>query len=106
MDSIEQPVVLELPGRIAPADVPLLCARLRRLTADGGTGREIVCDAGRLAVADLTAVHAVARLRLTARRLGRELRLVNAGPELLALLDLTGLGGDDQGRAAPLIPRC
>ncbi|AWI30617.1 STAS domain-containing protein [Streptomyces tirandamycinicus] len=106
MDSVEQPIVLELGDRITPADVPLLCARLRRHTAaDDGTGREVVCDAGRLAVADLTAVNAVARLRLTARRLGRELRLVNAGPELLALLALVGLDDGDPGWPAPVSPR-
>jgi anti-anti-sigma regulatory factor len=105
VDSTGEPIVVELIGRITPADVPLLCARLRRRAAGDGTGRDVVCDAGLLAVADLTAVGAVARLRLTARRLGRELRLVNAGPELLALLALVGLGDDDPDRPSPLSPR-
>lgn len=85
--------------------MPLLCARLRRHAAVDGTGGEVVCDAGRLAVADLTAVNAVARLRLTALGLGRELRLVNAGPELLALLSLVGLGDDDPDRPSRVSPR-
>ncbi|MFC5799695.1 STAS domain-containing protein [Streptomyces formicae] len=143
MDSPREPIVLELIGRISPADVPLLCARLRQqaVTADGaeteadtesdaesdaesdtggdtesdtGTGidpdagtdaaGEVICDAGGLTVADLTAVNAIARLRLTARRLGRCLRLRNAAPELLALLDFVGLGGDDPDRPAVLTP--
>ncbi|MDI9887809.1 STAS domain-containing protein [Streptomyces sp. HNM0645] len=105
MDSTRQPIVLELVGRITPADVPLLCARLRRRTTGDCAGREVVCDAARLAVADLTAVEAVARLRLTARRLGRELRLANAGPELLTLLALAGLGDDGPDRPSPVSPR-
>ncbi|MER7814136.1 STAS domain-containing protein [Streptomyces sp. NPDC096153] len=104
MDSTRQPIVVKLIGRITPADVPPLCARLRRHAAGDATGREVVCDAGLLAVADLTAVNAVARLRLTALGLGRELRLVNAGPELLALLSLVGLG-DDPDRPPRVSPR-
>ncbi|MFE7774110.1 STAS domain-containing protein [Streptomyces sp. NPDC057445] len=99
VDSTRQPLVLELIGRITPADVPLLCAQLRaRGDTDAGPG-EVICDAAGLTVADLTAVDAIARLRLTARRLGRDLRLRNAGPELTGLLDLVGLGDEvGQGR--------
>ncbi|WP_262006989.1 STAS domain-containing protein [Streptomyces sp. FIT100] len=133
MDSPREPIVLELIGRISPADVPLLCAQLRQQAVTGdGSGRaagadteadadadtdtdtdtdaesdaagEVICDAGRLMVADLTAVNAIARLRLTARRLGRCLLLRNAAPELLALLDLVGLGEDGPDRPAVLTP--
>ncbi|MGW2562975.1 STAS domain-containing protein [Streptomyces sp. NPDC001514] len=97
MDSTRKPIVLELIGRVSPADVPLLCAHLQAqvVTATEAAG-DVICEAGALTVADLTAVDAIARLRLTARRLGRGLRLRNAGPELLALLDFVGLGDDDQ----------
>ncbi|MEU2259665.1 STAS domain-containing protein [Streptomyces sp. NPDC019645] len=105
MDSTRQPIVMELVGRITPADVPLLCARLRGHATGDGNGGEVVCDASRLAVADLTAVNAVARLRLTALGLGRELRLVSAGPELLALLALVGLSDDDPYRPSRVSPR-
>ncbi|MEU2154914.1 STAS domain-containing protein [Streptomyces sp. NPDC019396] len=92
MDSNRQPLVLELTGRVTPADVLLLCAWLKAdAEAWGGPG-EAVCDAAGLTVADLTAVEAIVRLRLTARRLGWELRLCNAGPELIGLLELVGLG--------------
>ncbi|NEC19193.1 STAS domain-containing protein, partial [Streptomyces parvus] len=40
---------------------------------------------------DLTAVEAVARLGLVARRAGHTLRLRRVPPELRALLDLVGL---------------
>jgi len=66
---------------------------------------------GRLADArpDLALVDALARLQLSARRLGCSIRLRNPSPDLLDLLDLVGLadlvvgGGDlslDTGREA------
>lgn len=109
VDSTE-PIVLELIGRVTPADVPLLCAQLQSqvvtgIGADAGpdtrTG-DVICDVGRLTVADLTTVNAVARLRLTARRLGRNVRLRNAGRELILLLDLVGLG-DNLGHDEPVL---
>ena len=47
-----------------------------------------VHDAGR---ADLALVDALARLQLTARRLGCSIRLRNPGADLLELLELVGL---------------
>jgi hypothetical protein len=48
------------------------------------------CDVSSLD-ADLSSVDALARLQLLARRLGHEVRLQNASPELWALLSLVGL---------------
>ncbi len=48
---------------------------------------------GGCACPDLDLVDHLARLQLTARRLGCEIRLVKAGPELRELLDLVGLTG-------------
>jgi ABC-type transporter Mla MlaB component len=53
--------------------------------------REITCDADALA-ADATAVDALARLQLGARRQGSEIRLSGASAELEALLAFCGLG--------------
>jgi hypothetical protein len=50
----------------------------------------IVCDVGALA-ADAAAVDALARLQLTARRLGYEIRLGDASVDLQDLLDFVGL---------------
>ena len=85
------PRVLTLRGRIAANDVPFLCARWRVAihSADG----EVLCDAGGLIDADVAAVDAIARLWLAARRLGRELTVRNASPDLLQLLALCGLAG-------------
>jgi hypothetical protein len=50
----------------------------------------IVCDVGALAP-DASAVDALARLQLTARRLGYEIRLRDASVALQDLLDFVGL---------------
>jgi len=54
-------------------------------------GSTIVCDVGALSP-EIGAVDALARLHLTARRLGVELRFRNAGPELAQLVAFAGLG--------------
>ncbi|MBX7465703.1 lipid asymmetry maintenance protein MlaB [Streptomyces sp. NPDC056132] len=91
-EPLEQPPVLVLPDPLTFADVPLLCERLRGLYGAGA--HVVVCDLAALSRADLAAVEAVARLRLTARRAGGRVVLRNAGAGLVALLDLTGLGLD------------
>jgi anti-anti-sigma regulatory factor len=84
-------IVMRIAGRLTPDDVPPLCEELSARIS--GTGvMEAVCDVGGLTHPDLAAVDALARLRLTARRLGCPIRLRNAGLELRALLDLVGLG--------------
>jgi hypothetical protein len=50
----------------------------------------IFCDVGALAP-DAAAVDALARLQLTARRLGYEIRLRDASVDLQDLLDFVGL---------------
>lgn len=51
----------------------------------------IVCDVGALDAPDMAIVDALARLQLSARRLGCEIRLLNATERLRELLDLAGL---------------
>ena len=50
----------------------------------------LVCDVGALAP-DAVTIDALARLQLTARRLGREVRLRHASSELQELLAFVGL---------------
>lgn len=114
-----QPIVVRIAGRVTPADVPRLCAELSAqlmgadaadatgavpatgdIAATRATGAvpatratEAICDVGELTHPNLAAVDALARLQLTARRLGCRVRLRNAGHELLSLLDLVGLVG-------------
>ncbi len=57
------------------------------------------CDAAALTGVDLETVDALARLALTARRMGARLVVRNASADLRALLDLAGLvvRGDGSG---------
>ncbi|MET9799475.1 STAS domain-containing protein [Streptomyces sp. NPDC006368] len=93
MDATE-PKVLLVVGLIEPAAVPRLCEELGELlggsTADGG---EVVCDVGGVTRPNLAAVDALARLHLTARRLGHRMAVRNAHPGLRALAELVGLAG-------------
>lgn len=98
-----------LAGPIDRADIPVLCDRFRAaVQADGGDerdGRPVTCDVAGLSgpgAATVEAVDALARLALTARRLGRRLVLHGTADDLRDLLVLTGLAevvlpGDDDG---------
>ncbi|MEU5220818.1 STAS domain-containing protein [Streptomyces sp. NPDC020807] len=86
MDPCRAPLVLTLPARPARDEMAGLCARL----AHAPPG-DVVCQVGALGGADLVAVDALARLGLAAKRHGHRIRFEGAGPELRALLLLTGL---------------
>ncbi|MFD3728343.1 STAS domain-containing protein [Streptomyces sp. NPDC058671] len=77
---------MTLPARPSRDEVARLCARLG--AAPPG---DVVCEVGALARADLAAVDVLARLRLAAGRRGHRIRFHGAGPDLRALLLLTGL---------------
>jgi ABC-type transporter Mla MlaB component len=83
-------VDLVIDGLITPSDVRGLCARAR-LLLEGSDADVLVCDVGAFVLPDAVAVEALARLQLTARRLGRQVRLRHASVELKQLLDLVGL---------------
>lgn len=83
-------MVLVIDGPMACADVPALCERIRALPQGCGTG-VVVCDVSHVTSPDAGTVDALARLQLSARRLGHEIVLRHAGRELRELLDLTGL---------------
>jgi ABC-type transporter Mla MlaB component len=82
--------VLVLTGPIARADIPVICERTRVRLECGGAG-PVVCDVGALTEADVGTVDVLARLLLTARRLGREVRLSGVSCELREVLTLVGL---------------
>lgn len=100
-------IVVVIGEPLGHADVPLLCARLRTLL-ERSDADLVVCDLAALAHADLGTVDALARLQLTARRLGRRVRLRRASPELRELLAFVGLrlgvepGGQAEQRKPPL----
>jgi ABC-type transporter Mla MlaB component len=81
--------ILVIDGPVAAADVPLLCERLRAVLRRGDT-EVVVCDVGTLA-ADASTIEALARLQLTARELGRRIRLQRTSHDLDRLLEFAGL---------------
>jgi ABC-type transporter Mla MlaB component len=83
-------IVLSLGGPLARSDLPALCARVRDLLA-ASDAELVLCDVSGLLEADAVALDALARLQLTARRLGRRMRLRHASDELGDLLVFTGL---------------
>jgi ABC-type transporter Mla MlaB component len=90
--SSREPKTIELgmAGPILRMDIPCLCAHARRLLESGDADR-LVCDVGALADPDAVTIDALARLQLTARRVGSQIWLRNASRELRELLDFAGL---------------
>ena len=83
-------IVMVIDGPTTPADIDGLCECLRR-ELEARPIERILCDVGALIDPDLATVDALARLQLTARRLGYGIRLLGARGELLELLALCGL---------------
>jgi len=85
-------IELGVNGAIARDEIPALCERARGLLEPGDAGR-LICDVGGVTEPDAVTIDALARLQLTARRLGREIALRHASGELLELLEFVGLSG-------------
>lgn len=85
----QPPLDVTIRGPLARADLPGLCERVCRLL---GAARPslAICNVEGLP-ADAVAVDALARLQLAARHHGCQVRLRNASPELLELVDFMGL---------------
>ena len=77
-------------GSLVPSDLPTLCERVRFLLESSGAD-VVLCDVSGLAGLDAVAVDALARLQLTALRLGRRVCVRNASNELQQLLVFIGL---------------
>ncbi len=75
-----------------------LCSKARALV-ESGRADLLVCDLAGVAHPDLVVVDALARLQLTARRLGCALRLRHAGDDMRALLAFVGLADVVRGDA-------
>jgi ABC-type transporter Mla MlaB component len=83
-------IVLVLSGPVADDQVVGLCERVRGLL-ERSEADLMICDVGALDDPDGATLDLVARLQLTARRLGRRVRLLDACGELQDLIELTGL---------------
>ena len=77
-------------GSVDASALPVLEARLCSALAAGAC--VVTYDLTRVEGARLCTVDALARLQLTARRRGAQIRLRGVRPELAGLLDLAGLG--------------
>lgn len=86
----EQIRAIDLGAPTVSAELPALCDRLRSLPV-AGPGMVVTCDLAGLSNPDCATVEGLARLQLTARRLGCTVRLRNASDELHDLLALVGL---------------
>jgi ABC-type transporter Mla MlaB component len=84
-----EPVQFAVHGPIAREDLPGLCDRVCRVFADNAEV-DLVCDV-RSVAPDAVTVDALARLQLAAHRNGRKVRLQNASPELLELVEFMAL---------------
>ena len=76
-------------GPIARDEIPVVCERARALL-ERCEADTVVCDVGALGQT-VVAVDVLARLQLTARRVGRRVELAGVRVELRDLLDLAGL---------------
>jgi ABC-type transporter Mla MlaB component len=81
--------VLVISGPIDPGHVAWLCERARLLLE--ACEEDVICDVAGVDDPDAATVDALARLQLTARRLGYRVRLRGACGELQGLLLLMGL---------------
>jgi ABC-type transporter Mla MlaB component len=83
-------IVLVISGPVPDDQVVSLCERVGRMLERSGANL-VICDVGALDDPDAATVDLVARLQLTARRLGRKVHLLDACGELQDLIELTGL---------------
>jgi ABC-type transporter Mla MlaB component len=84
--------VLIMLGPVPRDGIPALCERARRLLAGCDAG-PLSCDVDALANPDAATIDALARLQLTALRLGHRVELQRARGPLVELLVLSGLSG-------------
>ena len=84
--------VLIMIGPVTRDGIPALCERARRLL-EGCDAGPVSCDVDALAEPDAVTVDALARLQLTALRLGYRVELQRARSPLVELLALSGLSG-------------
>jgi STAS domain len=85
-------VVVVVDGPFSRRGIAGLCARAGRLLATGEIDL-ITYDVGSVTEPDVMAIEALARLQLTARRIGGSIQVRHASGELRDLLDMVGLCG-------------
>ena len=82
--------VLVVEGPIERADIDALCRTTQRRLEESAADA-LACDLGALYQADAVTVEALARLCLTARRVGLDFGMLHASPHLEELICFMGL---------------
>jgi ABC-type transporter Mla MlaB component len=77
-------------GRLGRTDIASVCEKARPLLTDGDPGM-VVCDVRGVVEPDAVTIDALARLQLTARRLGHEVQIRHASHQLQQLFEFAGL---------------
>ncbi len=83
-------VVVIIEGPIAPDGIQPLCDRVRSVLGARPRAR-VICDVGAIGDPDAVTVEALARMQLTATRLGSAIVLRDPCADLARLLDLCGM---------------
>ena len=83
-------MVITIDGPVAGDDVVGRCVRVRD-DLEGCSAERLVCDVAGVALPDVCTLDLIARLALTARRMGREMQLRHASASLEDLLRFVGL---------------
>jgi ABC-type transporter Mla MlaB component len=86
----EVTIELVIGGPMTGAAIAGLCARVQ-VMLEGGADL-VICDVSSVGDPDAGTIDALARMQLTARRLGRRVQLRDACADLQDLVALTGLG--------------
>jgi ABC-type transporter Mla MlaB component len=87
----EVTIELVIAGPMTGAAIAGLCARVR-VMLEGSGADLVICDVSSVGDPDAGTIDALARMQLTARRLGRRVHLRHACADLQDLIALTGLG--------------
>ena len=89
--SSEPRIALALGTRVERDEIPVLCGILYRGRFENEAIELVVCDVSAVQRHDAVVVEALARLHLTARRLGFRFEVHHASPLLRGLVGLMGL---------------
>jgi len=85
-------IVFVVPGPIDAVDLDALGDAAGALIRASPSRASLICDVGALDELDETALDALARIQLAARRTGQSIRLRNASRPLVDLIALVGFG--------------
>ncbi|HEY2950792.1 MAG TPA: STAS domain-containing protein [Micromonosporaceae bacterium] len=88
---MQAPPVIALGPTVDRADIPVFCGRLAVLLRDRRDA-VVQCEVGTITEPDTVTLEALARLQLTARRLGGRIQVCGAQRRLREIIAFTGLG--------------